>query len=63
MQKKYLSKRSLIKSLKEGVRECDKYGVEPDARSLGYQEGVLISRNEAAAILELLKQTKPCKTN
>lgn len=45
MQKKYLSKRSLIKSLKEGVRECDKYGVEPDARSWGYQEGVLISRN------------------
>lgn len=47
-------RRQIIAALREDIRRSKESGEAADCASYGYEEGILLSRNEATAILELL---------
>lgn len=53
-----INKKELIESLEEHINHIKDYDGDMDAASWGYQEGILISGNEAKLFLKLLKGDK-----
>jgi hypothetical protein len=57
-----MSRESIIKMLNGKIRNDEKYNTsdrDGDTASWGYEMGVLITRNEAKQIVDLLSSTAP----
>lgn len=48
--------KKLIADLKRQIKSCKKFDVNPDAASWGYEEGVLLTANEAKSIVEQIEK-------
>ena len=51
-----ITKESLIKYLKGRLKELKEFDIGMDSASWGYQEGILITGNEAKEIIKLLEE-------
>lgn len=48
--------KKLIADLKRQIKSCKKFDVNPDSASWGYEEGVLLTANEAKSIVEQIEK-------
>lgn len=50
--------KDVVREMKEQIEQSIDFSHDADAASWGYEEGILISRNQAIAVVDLIEKQK-----